>query len=63
MGFVRYYRDAKGKAYYLKHCKDQSHAFRKHAHEEYSVALVTGGEKSAGKWYKYYRSSSGSRFL
>lgn len=43
MGFVRYYRDAEGKAYYLKHCKGQSHAFRKHAHEEYSVALVTGG--------------------
>ncbi|WP_300298988.1 hypothetical protein [Anaerosolibacter sp.] len=44
MGFVRYYRDAEGKAYYFKHCKGQSHAFRKHAHEEYSVALVTGGE-------------------
>lgn len=44
MGFVKYYRDAEGKAYYLKHCKGQSHAFRKHAHEEYSVALVTGGE-------------------
>lgn len=44
MGFVRYYRDTERKAYYLKHCKGQSHAFRKHAHEEYSVALVTGGE-------------------
>ena len=44
MGFVRYFRDVDGKAYYLKHCKGQSHAFRKHAHEEYSVALVTGGE-------------------
>lgn len=44
MGFVKYFRDTEGKAYYLKHCKGQSHAFRKHAHEEYSVALVTGGE-------------------
>lgn len=44
MGFVRYYRDAERKAYYLKHCKGQSHAFRKYAHEEYSIALVTGGE-------------------
>jgi len=44
MGFVRYYRDAEGKSYYFKHCIGQSHAFRKHAHEEYSVALVTGGE-------------------
>lgn len=44
MGFVRYYRGAEEKAYYIKHCKGQSHAFRKHTHEEYSVALVTGGE-------------------
>ncbi len=44
MGFVKYYHAADEKEYYLKHCQGQSHAFRKHAHEEYSVALVTGGE-------------------
>lgn len=44
LGFLRYYRNAEKKPYCLKHCKGQSHASRKHAHEEFSIALVTGGE-------------------
>lgn len=44
MGFIRYYRSTEEKGYFLKYCKGQSHAFRKHTHEEYSIALVTGGE-------------------
>jgi AraC-like DNA-binding protein len=43
MGFVRYFCDEEMSAYHLKHCEGQSHAFRKHAHEEHAIALVTGG--------------------
>lgn len=44
MGFIKYFHGVEKKSYSLKHCVGQSHAFRKHVHEDYSIALVTGGE-------------------
>ena len=44
IGFIRYYHNDEQQSYCLKHCMGQSHAFRKHSHDEYSIALVTGGE-------------------
>lgn len=48
MGYIRHCRGKHPLDYRVKRCEGQSHAFRKHAHSELAISLITRGRSEFG---------------